>query len=333
VFHAPLIAATSGMEVAAIVTRDEQRRAAVAEAYPEAELLDSPEEVWGRFDLVVIASPNRTHVPLARAAIEHGMPVVVDKPMAPSATEAAGLAAFARAREVALCVFQNRRWDSDFLAVRRVIGDGSLGRVARLESRIERYRPEVEGERWREQPGGENAGGQLFDLGAHLIDQALVLFGSPMSVYAEADRRRPGAQVDDDTFVALRFEGGETAHLWMSTVVAAPASRFRVIGLEGTYVHPFVDNQEEALREGRRPGDGGEWGREERDAWGTLTTADGARELEPPPGAWPDFYARVRDCVLGEGPPPVSGEEGAVVIAVIEAARTSAAEGRVVDLA
>lgn len=331
-FHAPLIAATSGMEVAAVVTRNEERRAAVAQAYPEAELLDTPDEVWGRFDLAVLATPNRTHVPHARAAIEQGTAVVVDKPMAPSAAEASELAAFARSRGVPLSVFQNRRWDSDFLAVRRLIADGSVGRVARLESRVERYRPEVEADRWREQPGAENAGGQLFDLGSHLIDQALVLFGPPRSVYAEAARRRPGAEVDDDTFVSLRFAGGETAHLWMSTVVAAPAARFRVVGLDGTYVHPFVDNQENALREGRRPG-GSDWGLEERDCWGTLHTSGGSETVEPPRGAWPEFYARVRDCVLGEGPPPVTGEEGAAVITVIEAAARSAAEGSVVALA
>ena len=148
----------------------------------------------GEHDLVVVAAPNRAHVPLARAAIEKGLAVVVDKPLAPSAAEGRALVRAADAAGVMLTVFQNRRWDGDLLTLQRLISDGVLGPVVRFESRFERWRPEVNADAWRERDAPEDAGGLLFDLGSHLVDQAMVLFGRPISVYAEVDRRRPGAR-------------------------------------------------------------------------------------------------------------------------------------------
>ncbi len=220
----------------------------------------SADELWeraGELDLVVVAAANRAHAPLAEASLRAGMPVVVDKPLATSVAEANRLSDLAAETGVMLAVFHNRRWDDDFLTLRKAVEDGSLGRITRLESRFERYRPEVAADRWRESPAPEDAGGLLFDLGSHLIDQALVLFGEPTQVYAEVERRRPGAQVDDDAFVALRFAGGPIAHLWASQVAPRPGPRFRALGLEGAFESWGLDPQEDALQSGLRPGDAG----------------------------------------------------------------------------
>ena len=180
-------------------------------------------------DVVVVASPNRTHVPLAIEALDAGFHVVVDKPLAASAADAARVIATARARGRLLTVFQNRRWDGDFLTLRRLVHDGRLGRVFRFESHFDRWRPDVK-PGWRMSDAPEEAGGLLFDLGSHLIDQALVLFGPATHVYAELDRRRPGVTVDDDSFVALRHASGVRSHLSMGALVAQLGPRFRVLG-------------------------------------------------------------------------------------------------------
>src|SRR3954469_15978138 len=203
VFHAPLIAACPDLVLAAVVTRDPERRAALRAVHPGAEALDAPEQLWERaasLDLVVVATPNRSHAALARAALHAGLAVVVDKPLATSAAEARALIDEARARGRRLTVFQNRRWDGDYLTVRKLIADGALGAVHRFESRFERWNP-VPRPGWRESGDPADAGGLLFDLGAHLIDQALQLFGPARTVYAELDRRRPGVVADDDAFV------------------------------------------------------------------------------------------------------------------------------------
>jgi predicted dehydrogenase len=224
VFHAPLIASVEGLELAAIVTHDEERRARARRDHPNAALLGSPEEVCervGDLDLVVVAAANRAHVPLARSSIEAGLAVVVDKPLAASAGEGRSLVRDARERGVMLTVFQNRRWDGDFLTVRGLLEEGALGEIARFESRFERWRPELSGG-WRESGDPQDAGGLLNDLGSHLVDQALFLFGPAAKVYSELDTRRAGAQTDDDSFVALLHESGVRSHLWMSAVAARP---------------------------------------------------------------------------------------------------------------
>ena len=190
-FHAPFIATTPGLEVGAVVTRDPERRAQARRDHPRARLFDTADELWAQadeVDLVVIATPNRTHVPLARAALTAGRAVVVDKPFAPTAAEAEALIDEARRRGLFLTVYHNRRWDGDFITLRRLVVSGSLGAVFRLESRFERWRPTPKGN-WRERGDPAEAGGLLYDLGSHLIDQALVLFGPVRQVYAELDRR------------------------------------------------------------------------------------------------------------------------------------------------
>ena len=277
-FHAPFIAATPALELAVIVTGDEERRAQALGDYPGVTVVETAEEVWVRaaeLDVVVVATPNRTHVPLGLSALEAGLAVVVDKPLAPTADEGRKLVEAARERGLMLTVFQNRRWDGDFLTVKRLLAEDALGKVHRFESRFERWRPELAGT-WRER--AEEAGGLLFDLGSHLVDQALQLFGPVDSVYAEVDVRHPSAEVDDDVFLALEHASGVRSHLWMSALAGQLGPRFRVLGNRAAFVKHGLDIQEEALRAGRRPGEPG-WGEEPRERWGRLGVEGDLREV------------------------------------------------------
>jgi predicted dehydrogenase len=280
-------------------------------------------------DVVVVATPNRHHVPVALAALEAGAAVVVDKPMAATSRDARRLADEARRRTLVLSVFHNRRWDGDFLTVRRLRDEGRLGDVVRFESRFERWRPQVDAERWREGPDPADAGGLLFDLGSHLVDQAIELLGPPASVYAEVAARRADAQVDDDVFVALEHPGGVRSHLWASAVAGAPGPRFRVLGLGAAYVKDGLDPQEAALRAGARPGDP-EWGRDPLD--GRLVAGESEERVLTEPGAYEQFYAGLVASLREDVPPPVSPEDGLRVIEVLEAARRSASDRDVIVL-
>lgn len=338
VFHAPLIASTPGMRVAAIVTSNPERQARAHSDFPDARIVASADEIWrnaSEYDLAVVATTNRTHVPLGLAAMEAGLGIVVDKPVAPSVADAERLLAASRASGRFFTVFQNRRWDNDFLTLRRIIDAGALGALTRFESRFDRYRPDPKEGAWRELPAPEEAGGLLFDLGSHLIDQAMVLFGQPDRVYAEADVRRPGARIDDDTFVALHFPGGVRAHLWMSAVAPILGARFRLSGLRGAYEKNGLDPQEDALSSGMRPGDP-RWGHEPREQWGRLATEVGGIRLESLvetlPGAYERFYAGVRDALTSGAQPPVNPAESIAALRVIEAARESARTGTAIAL-
>ncbi len=341
VFHAPLIAATGGMTVTAIVTSNAERQQRARAGFPAASILTSAEHIWqnpSTYDLVVVASPNRTHVPLGLAAMQAGLPVVIDKPMAPSVAEAERLIATSRSTGKLLTVFQNRRWDNDFLTVRQLLANETnlLGQIVRFESWYQRYRPQPRSGAWRELPDPGEAGGLLFDLGSHLIDQALLLFGQPSRVYAEVEMRRPGAQVDDDTFVALEFANGTRAHLWMGVLTRIPGPRLRITGLRGMYEKWGIDPQEDALSAGKRPGDAG-WGQEARERWGQLSTDLGKLHIDGPvetlPGAYETFYALLRDALVSGGKPPVDPADAVATLRVIEAARESAQKHTVVEFA
>lgn len=333
VFHAPLIRACPELVLAAVVTRSPERRAALAAACPEAAALDTPDELLARasdLDLVVVATPNRSHVPLARAALRAGLPVVVDKPFAPTAAEARALIALAHAQSLPLTVFQNRRWDGDFLTVRRLLAEGALGAVHRFESRFERWAPAPR-PGWRESGDPAEAGGQLYDLGAHLVDQALQLFGPVRAVYAELDRRRPGVAVDDDTFVALTHASGTRSHLWMSKAAAQRGPRFRVLGSRAAFTKHGLDGQEPAMAAGGVPGAPG-WGEEPPERWGLLGEDGSTQPVATEPGAYPQFYAAVAAALRAGAPLPVDPEDAAAALDVIEAARASAERGQLVEL-
>ncbi|MEU7044848.1 Gfo/Idh/MocA family oxidoreductase [Streptomyces varsoviensis] len=341
VFHAPLIATTDGLALDTVVTASPERRQQALTEHPRVRTVDTAEELFGRaaeLDLVVIASPNRTHVPLARAALEAGLPAVVDKPLAATAAEAEELAALAADRGLLLSPFQNRRWDNDFRTVRQLIADGHLGDVLRFESRFERWRPRPKGG-WRESGDPAELGGLLYDLGSHLVDQALALFGPAATVYAEADVRRPGAEADDDTFIALTHVNGVRSHLWMSATTAQLGPRFRVLGTGQGYVKYGLDPQEAALREGRRPGDDGPaWGVEPESAWGRIGAGESPRTgggdpVPTLPGDYPAYYAAIAEALHDGAAPPVTATEAAATLRVLEAARVSAAEARTVRIA
>ncbi|MFD4139575.1 Gfo/Idh/MocA family oxidoreductase [Streptomyces sp. NPDC058572] len=339
VFHAPLIASTDGLVLDTIVTSNPERQEQARAEYPGVRFAAAPDELWDRadeLDLIVIASPNRTHVPIATAALQAGLAVVVDKPLAGTAAEAHQLADLAEERGLLLSVFQNRRWDNDFLTLRQLIANGELGDVQRFESRFERWRPELKGG-WRESGDPEEIGGLLFDLGSHVVDQALTLFGPAVRVYAEADVRRPGAQTDDDTFIAVTHASGVRSHLYVSAITAQLGPRFRVLGSRAGYVKYGLDPQETDLRTGRRPVPGEAWGIEPEPMWGRIGAGEspltgGGVPVETLPGDYPAYYAAIAAALREKSAPPVTAREAAAALEVLEAAGLSARAGVTVEI-
>ncbi|MGW6643621.1 Gfo/Idh/MocA family oxidoreductase [Streptomyces iakyrus] len=337
VFHAPLIAATEGLALDTVVTSNPERQQQARAEFPDVRLAATPDDLFARaaeLDLIVVASPNKTHVPLATTALKAGLPVVVDKPVAGTAAEARELAALAEERELLLSVFQNRRWDNDFLTLRKLLDEGELGDVLRFESRFERWRPKPKGG-WRESGDPAEIGGLLYDLGSHVVDQALVLFGPAASVYAETDIRRPGAETDDDTFIAITHTNGVRSHLYVSATTTQLGPRFRVLGSSAGYVKYGLDPQEAALRDGLRPGPG--WGTEDESLWGRVGSGEspvtgGGRPEPTLPGDYPAYYAAVAKALLEGAPNPVTAREAAAALDVLEAARRSAREKVTVTL-
>ena len=324
IFHAPLIASIPSFELTAIVTSDPERRAQAARTYPSAAILHHADELWNRagdLDLVIVATPNRSHVPLAMAALERGLAVVVDKPLATNAADARVLIAEARRRRILLSVFHNRRWDGDFLTARKLIAEGALGDVWRFESRFERWRP-VPREGWRELGDPAEAGGLLFDLGTHLIDQALALFGTVDRTHAELRRRRPGVAVDDDVFVALEHASGVVSHLWMSSVAAQAGPRIRILGSRAAYTKFGMDVQEDALRAGSRPDRNPDWGEDATAGWGLLGAADEVHPVRTERGAYQEYYLQIARALTSGEPVPVDPDDAVDVLAIVDAIRT-----------
>ncbi|WP_249012046.1 Gfo/Idh/MocA family oxidoreductase [Conexibacter sp. DBS9H8] len=331
VFHAPLIATTPGLSLAHILTTDPERVAKARAEHPEAEVRDSLGGGWETTDLLVVATPNATHVPLAEAAIARGIAVVVDKPLAPDARSAARLVARAAESAVPLSVFHNRRWDAEMLTAAELVREGRLGTVRRWESRIERWRPDGSAGGWRARPP-EAGGGLLLDLASHLVDQALRLFGPVAAVYAESATVRPGHAAEDDAFLALTHAGGVVSHLHVSAVCPAPGPRLRVIGTTGAYVVAAIDGQEDALRAGRRPGDGAPWGEVAEPGWGHIIRGDAIEPVPSRPGDWPAFYAQMAAAVRDGAPVPVDPADAVTGLEVLAAARESATRRAVVTL-
>lgn len=302
-----------------IVTANQERAGRAAAEYPEAVVEADAEMVWeraDRHDLVVIATANDSHVPIACRAIDAGLAVVVDKPLAPNSDAARGLVERAKSAGVALTAFHNRRWDSDFLTLRGLIDAGELGEIHRFESRFERWRPEPDGSAWRESSSRAEGGGLLLDLGTHLVDQALSLFGPAVDVYGELDHRR-GGPADDDVFLALRHESGVRSHLWASSMAAARGPRLRVLGSRGAFVIDELDGQEDALRGGRRPG-AGAWGAEPELRWGRLIRGEEERRVPTVNGAWWQFYTLLESALRDGGDLPVDPADAVKVLEVLE---------------
>lgn len=329
-FHAPLIAAVPGLRLAAVSSRDAAR---VQADWPDAEVVPDAQALLrrGDIDLVVIASPNDSHFPLARAALAAGRHVVVDKPFTLTLAEARELAALAHARRRLLSVFHNRRWDGDFLTLRELAACGTLGRIVHLESAFDRYRPAVRA-RWRESavPGG----GLWFDLGPHLLDQTLQLFGWPRRLALDSAVLRDGGQADDWFQARLDYPERRVV-LRASMLAAAPSPRFVAHGTAGSWTKLGLDPQEDALKAGLRP----EW--PPQPGWGadrnvSLITRPRGQALHT--DHWPlragcqaDYYAAVRDALRGDGPNPVPPQEAVAVMALLELGRRSAHEGRALE--
>ena len=318
-FHATLIQSVAGLELCAVSSRDAGKvhadfPAMVVHADPQA--LIAAEAI----DLVVIATPNETHAPLARAAIAAGKHVVIDKPFTLDLDEARDLQALAERHERLLSVFHNRRWDSDFLTIRAAIDAKVIGDVTHFESHFDRFRPDVR-DRWRERSGPGS--GVWYDLGPHLVDQALVLFGLPDRVQASIATLRPGAMTDDWAHVVLSY-GQRRVILQASMLVAGGVHRFTVHGTAGSMTKRCADRQEAQLLAGMRPGDAG-WG-EDPDP---LLIHDGNGEREKPatPGDQRHYYQRFATAIQGSSPNPVQPVEALAVMAVVETAFQSAKTG------
>ena len=332
-FHAPLIQATEGLRLTKVVTANAERRAQAHSAIPEVEVVTHVDELWRKaseLDLIVIATPNRTHVPLAMAALDAGLAVVIDKPFALSSAEARQVVDKARARGLPLSAYHIRRWDSECLTLMALLERQTLGKVLRFESRLDRWRPAPKGS-WKERGVKEAGGGLLYDIGSHLIDQALYLFGPVRAVYAELDRHRDGVESEDDIFVALTHQNGVHSHLWASVLAAQPGPRLRVMGQRASFVKATSDMQEAQLRAGLRPGGAG-WGEEPRHDWGILSDGMRSEAVESKPGAYPAFYdGMVRTLRLG-APPPVAPEEAVRGLEILEAARRAFEEEQFVQI-
>lgn len=326
-FHAPMIAAAADCELVGVVTKAPLRRAQLALEHPNVAAYDSLEDLAavGGLDAVAISTPAETRSALTDAALRLGLGVVGDKPFAVDSAAARKSVRLADSLGLALSPYQNRRWDSDFLTVRRLLDEGALGAVSRFDSAFERFAPD---------PGPPRAGGgALLDFGSHLFDQALVLLGPVTSVYAEM-RHNAKSGLDDDFFASLLHAGGVRSHLSGSWVQGAPACRFRVTGTKATYVAGApMDSQEAALLERRSPvTEGDAWGSEPESGWGSLRRGDSGEKVHSDRGRWDTFYPAFAAAVRGAGPVPVDPWDAVASLEVMEAARRSAATGAVVDV-
>jgi predicted dehydrogenase len=323
-FHAPMIAATAGCELAGVVTRSSERRGDLEHDHPGTPAYDDLAQLASAgADAVAISTPADTHVPLVLQAVSLGLPVVCDKPFALQSAAARRALKEAERAGVPLTVYQNRRFDADFLTVRAVIDSGELGRVTRFESRIEQYTP----------PGGipSSGGGILLDLGAHVVDQALLLFGPVISVYAELDDAggRPGR-----FFIAMRHVSSVVSHLAGDLLLhGAPGPRFRVFGTIGSYDVDAFDGQADELMAGGSPAaSGGAWGVVPRERWGRIHLGHTTKPWPSERGDWTEFYASFAHAVRGPGTVPVDPWDAVAGLEVMEAAQHSAATGQVAAL-
>lgn len=327
-FHAQVISRTPGLRLAAILQRTGDEAAA---AYPEAKIVRTLDELLAlpNVQLIVIATPNETHAPFARAALASGHDVVVDKPFTTSYAEAVELVNFAENSGRFLTVYQNRRYDGDFQAIRELVAAGTLGRIVRFETHYDRFRPNLKPNAWREKaaPGA----GILFDIGPHVIDHAMILFGQPEAVTADVRIERQGGLADDAFDIVFHYPGDMRAVLSSSILAAVQRPRFLLFGTAGAFVKQTVDPQENNLRFGKLPAKGS-WGAESIENWGVLTLSDGTnttlRSIPSGSGDYRDFYANVRDALEGKAESFVSLPWALDVMRMLELCRASSEQQR-----
>lgn len=326
-FHAPLIATLPGATFVGVVTRSPERRQQLAADQPGVKAFASIGQiVEAGVDVLVISTTLKGRPALVLEAIEHGVAVVSDKPFAGNAAQADALIIAAERQGVLLSVYQNRRWDSDYLTLRKLIEAGALGPVSRFESRVERYSPAA--------VGNASGGGFLRDLGSHLVDQALQLFGPVERVFAQLQLSAEHPSVDHGFFVALTHASGVISHLWGNSLQNSPGPRFRVTGAAGCYTVEGLDGQEEALLAGKNPKTEGEhWGAEEHRRWGWFEQGAERERIPSEKGAWNQFYSQLQRAVQGQGALPVDARDARETTRVLDAARLSAERQQVVEMA
>src|SRR5205823_1650958 len=322
-FHAPVIRAVPGMRLTAILQRTGNE---AAEKYPDIRVVRSLEELLAIREilLVVIATPNDTHYSFAWQCLKAGRDVVVDKPFTTSLEEARSLVDFANRAGRLITVYQNRRYDGDFQAIRKLVAEGSLGRIVRFETNYDRYRPQLKPGAWRETTRAGS--GILFDIAPHLIDHALVLFGLPEAVTADVRAERENAAADDAFDITLHYSNGMRAVLRSSILAAAPRPRFVLFGTQASFVKQTFDPQEANLRRGFIPKDTA-WGAEPEENWGVLTVPSRdlfeRRRIPPANCDYRDYYSNVRDAILGRASLAVTPERALEVMRLLEFARAS----------
>ncbi|MFJ5957784.1 Gfo/Idh/MocA family oxidoreductase [Paenarthrobacter sp. NPDC092416] len=330
VFHTPYIASNPAYELAVIATSDAARQTKARERYPQARVVDTPQDILAladQLDLIVLGTPPATHYSLAKAALEAGLDVVVDKPFVVHSAQGEELITLAAEAGRVLTVYQNRRWDGDALTVKKLLDAGTLGTVTRFESGMERWAPEI-AKAWKASATAEDGGGVLFDLGAHVLDLALRFFGPAQVTYAEMQARRPQESADDDVFLVLRHESGVVTHVTLNLNSQLHGPRFRILGTKGGFVKFGIDPQEPFVLGGGLPTDA-EYGIEPAENHGTLE-ADGQRTAVPTErGAYPEFYRILAEKIDDGGTSsartvPVDPADSVEVLKLIEQARSLA---------
>ena len=316
-FHAPILAGTN-FEVTAVLTTNDVRKRHAKEDFPTVKIVSTIEELCAQdLDLIVIASGNQVHLLQALTAINAGIPTVVDKPMGINVAQTREILDAADSAGVAVTTYFNRKWDSDILTLKRVIRDGQIGRVIRMDSRFERFRPQLNPQSWRENNSPEDGGGLLLDLMPHLISTAIECFG-PANLKSSSIRSVRGG-ADDDCVLVLAHETGVESILSASAVVGAPGPRLRVIGSEGAFVVNELDPQEALLRAGKAPKDG-KW-EEDTSSQAFIHRGDSVEEFKTDPGNYASFYSLVHEAIVNKTAMPISPEEILAVAQIIDKAR------------
>jgi len=318
-FHAPVIRAVNGLRLSVILQRTGDL---AAQTYPDARIVRSLDELLAidSVSLIVIATPNQTHFPLAKRCLAAGRHVVIDKPFATTVAEALELIRLAKQHDRIVTVYHDRRFDADFQGLRGLVASGELGRIVRFENTYDRFRPNPRPGAWREQPGPGS--GVLFDLAPHLIDQAFMLLGEPVGISADIRTERPGFATDDAFDLLLHYPGGTRALLRATMLAAVPRPRFLMLGEKGSYLKRDFDPLENSLRHGHVPADN-QWVLEKPENWGELTLADRDSRITrkiPSVGDWREFYANLRDAILGDTPLLVTPQQALDVMLALKLA-------------
>jgi len=325
-FHAPIIHAVPGLRLAAIVQRSGD---SAREFYPDAKIVRDLEELLGieSISLIAIATPNETHFPFAKRCLEAGRHVVVDKPFTNTLAEARELVELARKQNRVLTVYQDRRFDGDFRTVRGLLAQNVLGRVVRFETTFDRCRPFIKANSRKEKPAPGS--GVFFDLGPHLVDQVLQLFGPPETVFADIRVEREGSLIEDAFDVSFYYKYGLRAIMMQSMLAPDPRPHYRIQGTKGVYVKHGLDPQEALLREDHSAS-GNDWGLEPEKDWGVMTLWRGEelthQKVPTLRGDYRDFYAQVRDSILGNAEPPVTTDEALRLMYTLELCRESSSK-------